>query len=222
MRYFNNFINIYIIILSIISINIVNIYFIIINISILLILFILLLNLEKQIETLKNDLQNEINKNKILNEQIMKLKNDLNIETNNKNKLIDDNEQLKQQIKDLIDSQKQKESLINSNNNKIVQLYLKIDELKDELSRYPLELSKGEKLISVIFTSSDKMILYSAISKNTEKFIKLEEKLYNNYPEYSKSDNYFMVNGNIINKINTLDENKIKDSDNIILTKKAI
>jgi len=128
---------------------------------------------------------------------------------------------LKQQIKDLIDSQKQKESLINSNNNKIIQLYQKIDELKDELSRYPLELSKGEKLISVIFTSSDKMILYSAICKNTEKFIKLEEKLYNNYPEYSNSDNYFMVNGNIINKINTLDENKIKDSDNIILTKKA-
>ena len=152
----------------------------------------------------------------------MKLKNDLNIEANNKKKLIDDNEQLKQKIKDLIDSQKQKESIINSNNNKIVQLYQKIDELKDELSRYPLELLKGEKLISVIFTSSDKMILYSAICKNTEKFIKLEEKLYNNYPEYSKSDNDFMVKGNIINKFNTLDENKIKDSDNIILTKNTI
>ena len=165
-------------------------------------------------------MQNEINKNNILNEQITQLKNELNIEINNKNKLFDLNDLLKQQIKDLIDSQKQKEILINSNNNKIEQLYQKIDELKDELSRYPLELSKGEKLISVIFTSSDKMILYSTICKNTEKFIKLEEKLYNNYPEYSKSDNYFMVNGNIINKFNTLDENKIKDSDNIILKRK--
>ena len=162
-------------------------------------------------------MKNEINKNNILNEQITQLKNELKKEINNKNKLIDLNDLLKQQIKDLIDSQKQKEILINSNNNKIVQLYQKIDELKDELSRYPLELSKGEKLISVIFTSSDKMILYSAICKNTEKFIKLEEKLYNNYPEYSKSDNYFMVNGNIINKFNTLDENKIKDGDIIII-----
>ena len=165
-------------------------------------------------------MQNEINKNNILNEQITQLKNELNIEINNKNKLFDLNDLLKQQIKDLIDSQKQKEILINSNNNKIEQLYQKIDELKDELSRYPLELSKGEKLISVIFTSSDKMILYSTICKNTEKFIKLEEKLYNNYPEYSKSNNDFMVDGNIINKFNTLDENKIKDSDNIILKRK--
>ena len=124
----------------------------------------------------------------------MQLKNNLNIEINNKKKLNDLNKQL----------------------------YLKIDELKDELSRYPLELSKGEKLISVIFTSSDKMILYSVICKNTENFIKLEEKLYNNYPEYSESDNYFMVNGNIISKFKTLDENKIKDNDNIILAKRTI
>ena len=156
-------------------------------------------------------MQNEINKNNILEEQIIHLKNDLNI----KNKLIDLYEQLKQQIKDLSDSQKQKENLIK-------QLYQKIDELKDELSRYPSELSKGEKLISVIFTSSDKMILYSVICKNTEQFIKLEEKLYNNYPEYSESYNIFMVKGKKINKLKTLDENKIKDSDNIILIKKTI
>ena len=152
----------------------------------------------------------------------MQLKNDLNIEINNKKKLNDLNEQLKQQIKDLIDSQKEKENQLNSNKDIIIaQLYQKIDGLKDELSRYPLELSKGEKLISVIFTSSDEMILYSVICKNTEKFNKLEEKLYNNYPEYSESDNYFMVNGNIISKFKTLEENKIKDNDNIILAKRT-
>ena len=169
-------------------------------------------------------MKKEINKNKILNEENMKLKKDLNIEINNKNKLIEINDQLKKKLKNLIDPQIIKESKNKSNTDKdtIIQLYHKIDELKDKLSRYPLELSKGEKLISVIFSSSDKMILYSLICKNTEKFIKLEEKLYNNYPEYSEYYNVFMVNGNKINRLKTLDENKIKDSDNIILIKKEI
>ena len=119
---------------------------------------------------MKNDLQNEINKNKILNEQIIQLKKDLNIEINNKNKLIDINEELKQQLKSFKN---------NSNTNKdiIIELYQKIDELKEKISRYPFELSKGEKLISVIFTSSDHKVHSSIICKNTEKFIKLEEKL---------------------------------------------
>ena len=152
----------------------------------------------------------------------MQLKNELNIQINNKNKLNYLNDQLKQQIKDLRNSQNQKENLINSYKDNISQLYQKIDELKDELSRYPLKLLKGEKLIFVIFTSSDEMILYSVLCKNTEQFIKLEEKLYNNYPEYSGSHNVFMVNGKKINKLKTLDEIKIKDSDNIILIKKDI
>ena len=169
---------------------------------------------------MKNDLNKEVNKNKILNDQIAQLKNELNIERDNKNKIIEINEQLKKQIKEFSDSQKVKNEQNNSNNDKeIIQLYKKIEELKEKLSRYPLELSKGEKLISVIFTSSDQKIHCSIICKNTEKFIKLEEKLYNDYPEYSESDNYFMVNGNRISKFKTLDENKIKNSDIIILNK---
>jgi len=169
---------------------------------------------------LKKELDEEVNKNKILNDQITKLKNDLNLERTNKNKLIEINEQLKKQIKEFNDSQKIKKEQNNSNNDKdIIQLYKKIDELKEKLSRYPFELLKGEKLISVIFTSSDQKIHCSIICKNTEKFIKLEEKLYNDYLEYSESDNYFMVNGNRVSKFKTLDENKIKNSNIIILNK---
>ena len=113
-----------------------------------------------------------------------------------------------------------KEEKNNSNTEKdniIFNLNKKISELKEKLSRYPLDLSKGENLISVIFTSLDQNIYYSIICKNTEKFSKLEQKLYKKYPEYSKSDNYFLVNGNRINKYKTLNENKIKNSEIIIL-----
>ena len=101
--------------------------------------------------------------------------------------------------------------------NELLELNKKIDELKEKLSRYPFELLKGEKIISVIFTTEDQKIHYSIICKNTDKFINLEEKLYNDYPEYFKKDCcFFLVNGNLINKSQTLDENKIQNSDIII------
>jgi len=63
---------------------------------------------------------------------------------------------------------------------------------------------------------------YSLICKNTEKFIELEKKIYNEYPEYSKTNNYFMINGNRVNKDQTLDENKIRNNDIIILAQNNI
>ena len=103
---------------------------------------------------------------------------------------------------------------------RIDELYKKIDELKEKLARYPFELLKGEKLISVIFKSVDQKIHFSVICKNTEKFNKLEEKLYNDNPQYFDSDNYFIVNGNRIDKLKSLEENNIKNSDIIILNQR--
>ena len=108
-------------------------------------------------------------------------------------------------------------NIIPNNDSKIIDLYARIDDLKEKLSRYPFELKKDEKMISVIFTSDDQKIHFSVICKNTEKFNRLEEKLYNDYPEYSETNNYFVVNGNRIQKFKTLDENNIRNSDIIIL-----
>ena len=108
-------------------------------------------------------------------------------------------------------------NIIPNNDSKIIDLYAKIEDLKEKLSRYPFELKKDEKMISVIFTSDDQKIHFSVICKNTEKFNRLEEKLYNDYPEYSETNNYFVVNGNRIEKFKTLDENNIRNSDIIIL-----
>ena len=108
-------------------------------------------------------------------------------------------------------------NIIPNNDSKINDLYARIDDLKEKLSRYPFELKKDEKMISVIFTSDDQKIHFSVICKNTEKFNRLEEKLYNDYPEYSETNNYFVVNGNRIQKFKTLDENNIRNSDIIIL-----
>jgi len=174
----------------------------------------------EQIEMLKFNLNDTIRRYKILNKEINNSKDKLNIEIKNKNELIDINELLIKEIKRFNDPININENKNISNLDKdktIKELYKDIDELNKKLSLYPFELSKGEKLISLIFSSLDENILCSVICKNTEKFSELEEKLYNDYPEYSNFDNYFLINGNRVNKKKTLDENKIKNGDIIIL-----
>ena len=184
----------------------------------------LFLYLKNQIEILKNDLNQLLRKYTIFNFKLIDAKK-LGIYLNDydKNLLIRIIELLCNEFKMFNDSQKIKEDIFNSNKNIIIKKQEhEIDKLKEKLSKYPFELSNGEKLISIIFTSSDQNMHYSIICKNTQKFIELEQKLYKDYPEYSKSDNYFMINGNKVNKDKSLDENKIRNSDIIILTQNDI
>ena len=92
--------------------------------------------------------------------------------------------------------------------------------MKQKLFRYPYDLSEGEQLISVIITSLDQKIHQSIICKNTEKFSRLEERLYKEAPDYFDSDIYFCVNGNVVKRYKTLKENNIHNSDIIILNKR--
>ena len=73
--------------------------------------------------------------------------------------------------------------------------------------------------MSVIFISSDQKIHHSIICKNTDKFNRLENVLYNveEYKEFLNSENYFLVRGRKINKYLSLDENGIKNNDIIML-----
>ncbi len=73
--------------------------------------------------------------------------------------------------------------------------------------------------MTVIFISSDQKIHYSFICKNIDKFNKIENLLYDKYPEYEQSENFFTVNGNKIIKSQTIEQNKIKNSDIILLNK---
>ena len=55
---------------------------------------------------------------------------------------------------------------------------------------------------------------YSLVCKNTDLFVRLEEKLNNDYPELLKDkETYFIVNTRRIKRFKTLDENQIKGND---------
>ena len=158
----------------------------------------------------------------------MKLSTDLNIEKNN-------NLLLSQRIKELekiinIKGDKESSDILNELNEKLKNIKInndKFNELLEEIrikdkiiSNYPIQLSDGEKLISVIFVSSDKKINYSIICKNTDKFSKIENMLYDAYPELIESENNFLINGKLINKYKSLDFNNIKNNDIIMVIKK--
>ena len=54
---------------------------------------------------------------------------------------------------------------------------------------------------------------YAVVCKNTDLFIRLEEKLYNEYPDFKNYETYFEVKTKRIKRFKTLDENKIKNGD---------
>ena len=152
--------------------------------------------LKQRIKKLEEELDKEKNKNKMLEQNIINLKKELK----------------KEKDKDLT-----KNININKLNQIIVEKENKIKTLEKKLSRFPFELNEREKLISVIFISLDQNLYYSIICKNTDRFDTIEKKLYDVYSQYSETENYFTVNGNKINKLKTLEDNKIKNNDLIIL-----
>ena len=133
---------------------------------------------------------------------------------------------LQKYIKELESKIKEKDILINevSIKNKILNQEIKkiennIKGLKNEIKLFKLyyNFSEGEKLIKINFVSSSQDVYYSMITKNTENFSKLEITLYQKYPRYLDSENYFIVNGTKINRNRTLEQNKIKNNDVITL-----
>ena len=62
---------------------------------------------------------------------------------------------------------------------------------------------------SVLFNSTDNNILYSVSCSKTDLFSEVEEKLYDEYPEYRHKNCYFLQKGKTINKNMTIEENHL-------------
>ena len=167
----------------------------------------------------QNNYEKLYNEEKLKNEELEK----------NLAKLQNVNEYLEKELK--IEREKNfnastKENTSIEDPNKIIKLYDEISEnqkeiknLKGKLERFPFELCENEKLMSVIISTEDKNTQYSIICKNTDKFLRIEEKFYEEFPEFGKVENSFNINGNKINKYQTLEENSIKNSELIIIKK---
>ena len=118
----------------------------------------------------------------------------------------------------------------NSNSNKkkikeleenILSLKSKINELEKNKDKDKITtLKSGEKIIALVFKSTKGEIHKTISCKNTDTFVRIEEKIYNEYPKYKDYNTYLTVNkGKVIRRFKTIDENKIKDGNTIIINK---
>ena len=150
-------------------------------------------DLEDKIKTQKNIIDKERDENEKLKEIINNKNKDINAEKNLNQKLMEKN-----RISSELIGEKEKE-------------------IKVLRTNLPFQIKEGEKIMCVIFVTGNQEVHYPFICKDKQKFNELENLLYEKFPNYKETENFFTVNGNKINKSKTLEENKIKDGDIILL-----
>ena len=116
-------------------------------------------------------------------------------------------------------------NIIDELNDKIKSLELNIeakttelDNLKKDLkNQKPIKDNQMDNIMAIAFTSVDQKFIYALPCRNTDKFVRLEEKLYEQYPQYTEENTYFTFGGKTIKRFKTLQENGIKCSDVVLL-----
>ena len=159
------------------------------------------MNYLSEINSLKQQLNDEKKKNEILSNENKNLKSEI---TNLNNEI----NELKQY--------EQKNRLLQEEINKKnfeVQKY-KSDNNKD-FDEGITSIRPGEKIISINFVSMGNQYIgnYALICKNTDLFVRLEERLYNDFPDFKNYETYFENKTKRIKRFKTLDENEIKNKD---------
>ena len=88
--------------------------------------------------------------------------------------------------------------------------------MQEEIKRRPHDQRKS--LIAIIFNSVDQKFNFPVICEKTS-IVKntIKKTLYKEYPEYSRSNNYFMCNAIIVDVSKSFEENGIKNRDIILM-----
>ena len=76
---------------------------------------------------------------------------------------------------------------------------------------------KKEKIISIMFFIPEQNIHYPIPCNEFDSFSKIENKLFEEFPELKSKNIYYLANGNTVNKTTTIKENKIKNGDTILI-----
>ena len=130
------------------------------------------------------------------------MQNEINVKNKNINNYIIELNNLKESLKT-------KENDISILNEQISNL--KLDE------NYKNMKFRLDQIVTVAFKSIDQKIDFSVSFPKTKLFVRLEERLYDEYPEYKDLDVYFTVNGDKIKRFKTIQENNLKNNDKILL-----
>ena len=156
-----------------------------------------------EINNLKKELEEEKKKNKSLQDTINQLKEGIE-----KNKI---------DMNNLIENNKKLEKLLEEKNKEIHDYKTKLNNLNNH--EQLISFNEGDKIMSVLFMTqgSNDIVNYSMACKSSDLLVRLEERLYDDFPKYKNYETYFMVNASRIYRFKTLEENNIKNNDIISL-----
>jgi chromosome segregation ATPase len=147
---------------------------------------------------------NNISNYNLNNSEISKLKNEL------------------KEAKETIEQQKLTISVLqnqlNNSNNIITNNYNLIQSLQNIINQKEQELIQlksknipiiSNQMLAVNFISSDSRVHYAVPCVSNNTFAEIEEKLYQQFPEYRETNNQFLAQGREILRFKTIAENKI-------------
>ena len=146
------------------------------------------------------NLKEKINKLNKENSQIIELKKAINDLNNELNHIKD----LKQKMEnDLAKKDSEMQKLLSQKNKN----YYDISDISS--------LKQGDKIIGVNFVSmgTNDIGHYNLVCKNGDLFVRLEERLYNDFPYFKNFETFFEVNGKRIKRFKTVEQNQIKAND---------
>jgi len=169
-------------------------------------------NANNNYENIMKELNEERRKNNNLIEENYELKELLKIEKENNDKLQDEIVKLKKTIsqqKGLTKTEKLQQ-IVDSQQKEI-------NNLQQKLNNNISSLIPGPKDYVINIKSIDNKVNYRINCKNIDIFVKIEGILYNEFPYLKDYNTYFKNRGKIVKRFKTLDENKIKNEDYVLL-----
>ena len=108
---------------------------------------------------------------------------------------------------DILSKNKQYINELNEEKKKVIKLTKELNSIK-------------EQMIAVNFVSAPLRVNCPMFCKSTDILSKLEKELYTEYPELKHKNIYFIANGKLLNNSDTLEQNKIKNRNIILIEEK--
>ena len=138
-----------------------------------------------------------------------------------KEKLIKMNKTIKE-LKEVIQELKYQIIMAKSESMNQIQNLMDTIEKKDEQIRKLKGQSKGvntSNTKAIVFITLDQRVRYPMTCRGDQTFAEIENQLYQQFPEFKETENFFTCNGIVIQRYKTIDENKIINGAIIVLCK---
>ena len=135
----------------------------------------------------------------------------------NKNQIIIN---LQKELNELKISYNNNLSLTNQLKNNLKQKEQELSQLRNELVSYSKNIKTDPEIktgFAINFRSINQDFIYPIVCNKNESISRLEEELYNEYPEYKEFNTYLTCNGVVLKRFKTVGENNIKKGDSILV-----